>query len=123
MFKVDKLQPYDYPGRCMALPYRTADPDGFFVGEELEGPPFGGVVRQAISAEGVRHVARKHFDMVDKAALDEVQAEVEALRAQLAEKDIELENANARIDAIDLFESAGFRARKKPGPRKPGKEN
>lgn len=47
-------------------------------------------------------------------------ARIAELERELHDRDLQLREADKLVDAIDVFESAGFRARKKPG-RPPAK--
>jgi len=50
----------------------------------------------------------------------EAEGKVAGLEARVEELELELAEADKRIEAIDVMESAGFTARKRPG-RKPAK--
>lgn len=124
---VPALPQFNVPGHDIFFPQITKDEEGFIIAGEIDGAVViggktYGSVQPAVSITGLRQLARKHAAMVDQSELDEAQAEIEAVKAELASKEVELDNAQACIDAIDTFESAGFRARKKPGPRKPNKD-
>ncbi len=102
------------PARCAVLPYVGATHELGFIdtGSEL---PDGGDGRFDkhiyVSVVGARELARV-IGYVDPADLEARVAELEALLAAQAE---ELALANRQLDAIDVMESADFRARRKPG--------
>jgi hypothetical protein len=50
----------------------------------------------------------------------EAEGKIAGLEARVEELELELSEADKRIEAIDVMESAGFTARKRPG-RKPAK--
>lgn len=74
--------------------------------------------RVYIRVEFVKDLGRL-VGMVDVAELDAVLGQVERLEGQVAELEGELEESRRFRDALDVIESEGFRARRKPGrPRK-----
>jgi len=101
-------------------PGRMTDPDGFYLFEqEIRMADTQGVVRIHLSAEGARSLARKfpEADLVPGAELRqrtldlaEAQAEVEELRAQLAE-------AEAFKQNLAGLRAEGFTLTKKKGPQ------
>lgn len=113
MRKVERLHPSEVPGRCMFFPQLIADPDGFYIGMDLDGLT-PGRMRACISVRGVREIARGE-GMVDKADLDAALGESESLRARVAELEAELSEHEVVLGAIDALESKEFRARKRPG--------
>lgn len=100
------------PNRC-AFTLRHEDPEGFFLGETLSGwDP-----KAAISVSYARSLARE-LGYVHPDEHARVLAEIDQLATELADARTELQEYDAKFSAIDLLESEGFRARKKPG-RKP----
>ena len=96
------------PGQCIATMSHD-DPKGFV--DTLLTPA---VVdpRVYLSVSYVEEIARKlGMEYADEAKAAALEARVEQLEAELVE-------ADKRIEAIDVMESAGFTARKRPG-RKP----
>lgn len=104
------------PNHCAALPYiGQSHPDGFVdTGTELPG--FDN--RVYLSVVAVREMAR----LIGWAApeeLVEARARVAELEARVADLEDEIARTDAVIDAIDVMESRGFTARRKPGrPRR-----
>lgn len=98
------------PGQCLVTMSHD-DPRGFV--DTLLTPA---VVdpRVYLSVSWIEETARK-LGMV---YADEAKAA--ALEARVEELELELAEADKRIEAIDVMESAGFTARKRPG-RKPAK--
>jgi hypothetical protein len=64
---------------------------------------------------GVLRDAARFVGMVPAEDLEAAQYEANDLRMQVERLEAEAAEANRILDAIDTFESAGFRARKKPG--------
>lgn len=105
-----RVQRLDQPPYRCAFTLRDRDPEGFYVGETLSGwDP-----KAAISASFARSLARD----LGYVHPDDHQEAVKALEGALQDNvalQTELEAAEARLAAIDVIESAGFTARKKPG--------
>lgn len=97
------------PHRC-AFTMRGDDPEGFFLGETLAGwdPKAGIAVSYARTL--ARELGYSHPDDVQA-----LRDDLAAATARAEELEALLADAQARFDAIDALESAGFRARKKPG--------
>lgn len=64
-----------------------------------------------------KDIATKTLHMVDEETHSDVRGQVAELRARVRELEGELEGAAQVVAAIDAIESAGFRARKKKGPK------
>jgi hypothetical protein len=98
------------PGHCIAT-MADQDPKGFV--DTLLTPALVDP-RVYLSVSWIEECARKlgmEYEDDRKAA---------ALEARVEELELELAEADKRIEAIDVMESAGFTARKRPG-RKPAK--
>lgn len=100
---------------CAGLPNVSEDAEGFIdTGTRLPGidPPVfpsARFIRQA--AELLGYPSDKDYD--------EVVARGAELERRVAELEAEVLAAEACVEAIDVLESAGFRARRKPGrPKK-----
>jgi hypothetical protein len=103
---------------CAALPYvgqatRTRWLD---TGSELHGPGDNHVYLSEIA---VAEAARM-FGWVPGGEVRARDRQIAELQAQRDELTAELAAARRRLEAIDVIESEGFRARKKPG--RPAKE-
>jgi hypothetical protein len=104
-----------YPHHCAMNPHLGSEPKGglWDTGIDLQGPG-SYVIRIYIACESVNDRSRAQgWSSPDEAQQDRqhiasLVRETGDLRAQLAA-------AQAKLDAIDLIESEGFRARKKPG--------
>ncbi len=96
---------------CAGSPTITSDPEGFFdTGTRLAGvdPP------SFISAKFVRAAGEK-LGWPSEKDYNEVVKRGAVLEDRVAELEAELATADACLEAVDTLESAGFRARKKPG--------
>jgi hypothetical protein len=100
---------------CAVIPGRQKDPKGFIdTHVSLIGidPP----VR--VSYEGVKQLALK-FGFVEgeehHSLREELTDRIHELETELAETQAELQRADGYLEAIDVLESANFRARHKPG--------
>lgn len=96
---------------CASSPTITADPEGFFdTGTALPGidPPV------FVSARFVRERAAE-LGMHSEKDYDEVVKRGAELEERVGELEAELAAVGACLEAVDTLESAGFRARKKPG--------
>ena len=98
------------PGQCIATMSHD-DPKGFV--DTLLTPA---VVdpRVYLSVSYIEEVARKLGMAYDN------ESKAKGLKARVEELELELAEADKRLEAIDVMESAGFTARKRPG-RKPAK--
>lgn len=104
-----------YPSHCVVFPQISHDPDGFVdTGNTLPYvEPRVGISLTACRALGEK--AGMVSGDVHQKALDEV----ERLSDELALAHAELAETQAFQDAIDVIESKEFRARRKPGPKRP----
>lgn len=104
---------------CAIIPGRQKDDRGFIdTGRVLVG--FDQPVR--CSYEGVKQMALK-FGFVEgevhEALREELTDRIHELETQLADLEEENRHLDGYVDAIDVLESANFRARHKPGrPKK-----
>lgn len=104
------------PSRCAVLPQvGGSHRDGYIdTGSEMLGGGDGRWDQHVyVSVVAVKEMAAM-IGWCDPAPLEarlaQVEAELEQARAELAQ-------ANRHLDAIDVLESEGFRARKRPGRR------
>jgi hypothetical protein len=102
------------PHRCAVVPFIGQNhAEGFIDTEcDLDG------LRVYISVVAFRDIA-KLLRYVPASAVVAAEDRVAALQAELAQARAELAQAELHLDAVDLLESRGFTARKKPGrPKK-----
>lgn len=104
-------RPEHVPGHCV-LSLKSEDPEGFIDTGLNPSMAFADDMDPHIyaSVSVVKEWARKlgMVDPADPLELDNLRRECLLLRDQLAD-------ADKRLDAIDLLESAGYTQRKKPG--------
>lgn len=100
------------PSRCAVLPYVGANhPRGFIdTGSELAGFDNHVYVSVVAAEEMARMVG-----FVPGHRLKEIEAERDAALLELAQAREDLAVAERHLEAVDLLESKGFTARKKPG--------
>jgi hypothetical protein len=104
------------PHKCAVIPFLGEASGHRFIdtGIELEG--FEN--RVYVSEPAVKDMG-KMLGFPSLEEHEELKSRVEELERELALTRDQLEDADSRLDAIDLLESANFTARKKPGrPRK-----
>jgi hypothetical protein len=102
------------PARCAVLPQLSEDREGFVdTGNTL---PFI-EPRIYVSATACRMLGAQ-FGMVTGEEHAELQDELAAAQGELEVARAELAETAAFVDSIHVIESAGFRPRKKPGPKK-----
>jgi hypothetical protein len=103
------------PSHCAVFPFRAEDPDGFVdTGSELPG--FDN--RVYVSAAAVREMA-KLLGFPSPEEHSRVLGELERLRGEVERLEGEVREYDRRFEAIDVLESADFRARRRVGrPRK-----
>ncbi len=102
------------PGHCAVFPHMGGDHrEGYLdTGSELKNGGDGRWDQHVyVSVVAVREMAAM-VGMVDPADLV---AELAAVRAANVELEVELAEADRRLEAVDIMESAGFTARKKAG--------
>lgn len=126
--RVEKLHPHDIPGRDIFFPQIIADDEGFLLADQIDGSVVVdgktyGNVTPALSFTGLRELAVKYAGMVTREQHQEALDSHAELALELESKDIQIDNLQGRIDAVDVIESAGFRARKKPGRKPATQEN
>lgn len=99
------------PHHC-AFTLKHEDPEGFYPGQFITGRD----PRAIVAVSHVRAMAEDlgyvHPDDHRK-ALDHTSE----LESQIADMEAEMEAMRQRFEAIDLLQSAGYTARKKPGRR------
>lgn len=102
-------RPLHPPHRC-SFTLKDADPEGFIQGQVLSGwDPSA-----SISVGYLKQEARK-LGMVDAQTHALLVRELNDARAETNSVRAELDEALRKLAAVDLLESAGFTARKKPG--------
>jgi hypothetical protein len=106
--------------QTMPPPYSKCIVSGFTDGPFLD---FGVRARAAnpnvgINLSVLEEAAKFGLGMFSAEQYTELEQENARLKAELQEKEQEVESARAFLKAIDTLESADFRARKRPG-RKP----
>lgn len=101
------------PMRCAVLPYQHDDPRGFWDCGVLPGLDPHVYVSQAALGE---LAARAGFVRPDEHRL--VVGELERANRRVAQLEDEIADLNRDFEAIDLLESRGYRARRKPGRKK-----
>lgn len=102
------------PNRCAIIPFiGQSHPEGFIdTGTDYWGE------RVYLSVVGVKECA-KLIGWVPRQQLQHAVRDLNAERDRSKELEAERDALQARLDAIDVIESEGFRARKKPGrPKK-----
>ncbi len=120
---ISKLPPHSVPGHDIYFPQIVSDPEGFVVTADIDeqitinGRSYG-KFQPAVSVKGLRQLSRRYAGMVGGDELDLAEQRIAELEEQHDDKDTEIENLKGRLDAVDLLESVGYRARKKAG-RKP----
>jgi hypothetical protein len=93
----------------------SAHRKGYFdVGSELPGFDNHGYV----SVEFVEQAAQ-HLNWHSPDTVSEIEAELESYKHRVAQLEDEVRELNKDFDAIEVLQSRGYTARKKPG-RKPG---
>jgi hypothetical protein len=97
------------PHRC-AFTLRGEDPEGFFIGEVLSGWDPTAAISVSYARSLARELGYVHPDDHAQAIRDRDEARSEASR--YAGEALRLQS---KLDAIDVIESEGFRARKKAG--------
>jgi hypothetical protein len=110
--------PFARPMRCAAIPYIGQSAKGeiwFDTGSELMGPDD----HVYLSGTAVKECARM-IGWVPPSDVRTLQAEVRHLNDELAALVAHRDDLERKLAAIDVIESADFRARKKPG--RPPKE-
>jgi hypothetical protein len=110
--------PFARPMRCAAIPYIGQSAQGeiwFDTGSELMGPDD----HVYLSGTAVKECARM-IGWVPPSDIKALRRELEDVRHELAAVLTERHELKHKLDAIDVIESADFRARKKPG--RPPKE-
>jgi hypothetical protein len=113
MLYIENLPPGARP--CAIIPGRQKDPKGFIdTGNELVG--FDPHIY--CSYEGVKQMALK-LGFVEgeehHSLREELTDRIHQLETELQDTQEQLSQADGYIEAVDLLESAGFRARHKPG--------
>jgi hypothetical protein len=101
------------PQTCAVLPHRHFSERFIDTGTDLPGVDPHIYVSESAVGEMARIFGWR--SPADSAATDEA---IEGLEAQLAELETECNRLQAQFDAIDVLGSAGFTARRKPGPKK-----
>lgn len=98
------------PHRCAIVPFiGQTHPEGFIdTGTDYWGE------RVYLSVVGVKECA-KLIGWVPHRQLELAVRDLNTERERVAELEAERDALQARLDAIDVIESDGFRARKKPG--------
>ena len=81
------------------------------------GAPVPGIDPYPVITVGVAKQVGQLVGMVDPQEVEALKAQLEGVRAALQSAQDELDELRLRQEAIDTLESAGFRARHKPGPR------
>jgi hypothetical protein len=97
------------PHRC-GFTLRGEDPEGFFIGEVLSGWDPTAAISVSYARSLARELGYVHPDDHAQAIRDRDEARSEA--ARYAGEALRLQS---KLDAIDVIESEGFRARKKAG--------
>lgn len=110
------------PARCAVIPFIGGRHERGYVDSGAEIPPSALDSHVYVSVVAVEQMAALiGWTPPDEAA--ELRADVDRLAAEVARLEQELSEADVYVKAIDTLESAGFRARKKPGrPRKESEE-
>ena len=116
---VEKPHPYDGPAHCL-MTGNLSDKLGFLrfktACDGALGPVHHHIAVSALIAEIEEH---PYLGFVKREALEAAEAEVAELTERVAELEQENNELALETGAIDLLESKGYRARKKPGPKKP----
>lgn len=98
------------PNRCAIVPFiGQTHPEGYIdTGTDYWGE------RVYLSVVGVKECA-KLIGWVPRQQLQRAFREIDDAKERARELEAERDALQARLDAIDVIESEGFRARKKPG--------
>lgn len=108
------------PYHCCVYPHLGAGQAKGYFEAELEFPAPAGLEgrglerRIYVSVVAVEMYAR-HLGWISPEEHESQRKHIEALSREKAQLEAELEGARAKLEAIDVIESEGFRARKKPG--------
>lgn len=106
-------RPHARPMRCAAIPYigqAYGERVWFDTGSEMQGPDD----HVYLSGTAVTECA-KMIGWVPPGEIRQARAELAGVQAQLEQERRNVLELQRRLDAIDVIESEGFRARKKAG--------
>lgn len=104
------------PQRCAVIPYIGPSRGGRFIDTGMSLVD-GFQDRVYVSEHAVREMANL-LGFPDRGEYRQAVEERDRLRARVAELEEQVGQMSEFMGALDVIESEGFRARRKPGPRK-----